>query len=42
MLGAIAGSVIGGIMANKAAKNQAGAMDRATAANMARFNLFHF
>ena len=39
MLGAIAGSVIGGIMANKAAKNQSAAMDRATQANMAGFNL---
>lgn len=33
MWGQIAGAAIGGIMANKAAKRQAGAMDRATAAN---------
>lgn len=37
--GAIAGAVIGGVMSNKAAKRSAGAMDRATEAQMAGFNL---
>jgi len=35
--GAIAGAVIGGVMANKAAKTQAGAIDRANAANNMAF-----
>lgn len=37
--GAVAGAVIGGVMANKAAKKNAAAMDRATEAQMAGFNL---
>ena len=37
--GAVAGAVIGGVMANKAAKKSAGAQDRATEAQMAGFNL---
>ena len=37
--GAIAGAVIGGVMANKAAKKSAAAQDRATEAQMAGFNL---
>ena len=37
--GAVAGAVIGGVMANKAAKKSAAAQDRATQAQMAGFNL---
>ena len=37
--GAIAGAVIGGVMNNQAAKKNAAAMDRATEAQMAGFNL---
>lgn len=37
--GQIAGAVIGGVMANKAAKNQSNAMNAATQANMAGFNM---
>jgi len=39
MWGQIAGAVIGGVLSNKAAKRSASAMDRATEANMAGFNL---